>query len=325
MNNINPVQLRRLDLNSLVVLHTLLTTCSVSASAEKLCLGQPAVSHILKRLRQRTGDPLLYRHGRGMVLTPLAASLLQPLTQWLQQGQQLLQPQAFDPATAQAKVRLAMPDLLEVALLPALIIQLQDCAPGLQLEVQAMPSAEVGQALESQRIDCAIGYFPHLTSRLRRQTLLVSRFVCLHHQDRLQLPATLRAADLADVPHVYTSYAGDSASMVDDYLHQHGLQRRILVSMASLLAIPALLEQLPAVSVLPDVIGQVVSQRSHGLQLKPIADADLSIGVELLWHPGLEADPLQAFLRQRICHQAAQLQVSLDRAAAACRSGRSSG
>ena len=61
------------------------------------------------------------------------------------------------------------------------------------------------------------------------------------------------------------------------------------------------------------------------LQLKPIADADLSIGVELLWHPGLEADPLQAFLRQQICRQAAQLQASLDRAAAACRSGRSSG
>ena len=85
-----------------------------------------------------------------------------------------------------------------------------------------------------------------------------------------------------------------------------------------------MLEQLPAVSVLPDVIGQVVSQRSNGLQLKPIADADLSIEVELLWHPGLDADPLQAFLRQRICGQAAQLQASLDRAGAAYSCDRSS-
>jgi DNA-binding transcriptional LysR family regulator len=300
MNNIDPVRLRRLDLNSLAALHTLLTTRSVSRSAEQLCLGQPAVSHILKQLRATLGDELLCRYGRGMTLTPLAEALLEPLTQWLEQGQRLLQAHTdFDPARVDAVFPLAMPDLLEAALLPALIGRLQRCAPGLVLEVVAMPGQDVEGAIESARIASAIGYFPQPSTRLVRQPLFEARFVCLYNPARLTLPPHVELARLATRSHVLTSYMGNSASLVDTLFREQGLSRRAIASTASLLAIPDILRELPAVAVLPDIIAAVVQHYGSDLAMAPISDERLRIRIEQVWHPRLNQDRLHRFVREQ--------------------------
>ncbi|MCD5330428.1 LysR family transcriptional regulator [Chromobacterium piscinae] len=292
MNDIDALKLRRLDLNSLVALHALLSTRSVSRSADLLCLGQPAVSHILKKLREQCGDPLLCRDGRGLTATPYAEALLPA-------------PPLFDPAALDGVYRLAMPDLLEAALLPDLIAALQSQAPGLRLEVAAMAAGEAEAALEARRIDCAIGHFPARSARLSRQALFRSRFVCAHHAGRLALPDALDAEALAKPPHLYTSYIGNSASLVDDYLAAHGQARRVIASTASLLAIPLLLERLPAVAVLPELIGRVLRAEAGGLTLRPVADAALEIAVEHVWHPRCDADPLRQFIHALLLRQTA--------------------
>ncbi|WP_158253649.1 LysR family transcriptional regulator [Chromobacterium alticapitis] len=296
MNDIDALRLRRLDLNSLAALHALLSTRSVSLSAERLCLGQPAVSHILKRLREQCGDPLLCRDGRRMALTPYAEALLPRLEAWLAQAQDLLAPQPFDPLRLEGAYRLAMPDLLEAALLPSLIEALQAQAPRLCLQVLAMPASEVPAALDERRIDGAVGHFPQLPERLSRRALFQSRFVCVHHADRLTLPARLDAAQLAEPPHLYTSYIGNDASMVDDYLRARGCERRVIASTASLLAIPLLLERLPAVAVLPELITPVLRRGDGGLRWGRLDDAELAITVEHAWHPRRDADPARIFM-----------------------------
>ena len=47
----NPIELGRIDLNLLTVLAALMRERHVSRAAERLHLGQPAVSHALARLR----------------------------------------------------------------------------------------------------------------------------------------------------------------------------------------------------------------------------------------------------------------------------------
>lgn len=51
----------RIDLNLLTVLLVLQREGSVSRAAEKLHLGQPAVSNALARLREMFSDPLFVR------------------------------------------------------------------------------------------------------------------------------------------------------------------------------------------------------------------------------------------------------------------------
>jgi DNA-binding transcriptional LysR family regulator len=65
-------QVRRLDLNLLLAFESLMAERSVTRAAERMSVGQPAMSASLARLRTFFGDPLLVRDGRGLVPTPRA-------------------------------------------------------------------------------------------------------------------------------------------------------------------------------------------------------------------------------------------------------------
>lgn len=72
MRDIHEMNIDGLDLNLLRVFHTLAQERSVTRTADRLGLSQPAVSNALKRLRVVLGDELFVRGQGGMVPTPLA-------------------------------------------------------------------------------------------------------------------------------------------------------------------------------------------------------------------------------------------------------------
>lgn len=63
------------DLRLFLVLDALLDHRSVTRAADALGLTQSAVSHTLRALRTRLGDPLLIRVGHALVPTPRALAL----------------------------------------------------------------------------------------------------------------------------------------------------------------------------------------------------------------------------------------------------------
>ncbi len=71
----NRNDLRRVDLNLLIVFETLMHERSVTRAAEKLFLGQPAISAALARLRDLFDDPLFLRTGRSMEPTARAQEI----------------------------------------------------------------------------------------------------------------------------------------------------------------------------------------------------------------------------------------------------------
>ena len=71
----NKIDLRRFDLNLLVVFEVLMTERNVTRAAERLGRTQSAVSHSLSRLRSQLGDPLLIKGGRRMEPTAVALDL----------------------------------------------------------------------------------------------------------------------------------------------------------------------------------------------------------------------------------------------------------
>lgn len=70
------MNLRQFDLNLLIALDVLLTERNVTRAAERLFLGQPALSGMLARLRQAFGDESPARVGRSFELTEFAATPL---------------------------------------------------------------------------------------------------------------------------------------------------------------------------------------------------------------------------------------------------------
>ena len=65
---------RKIDLNLLIAFAVLYREQSVSAAADKLHLGQPAVSGVLSRLRTLFDDPLFIRSGHKMQPTAAPAN-----------------------------------------------------------------------------------------------------------------------------------------------------------------------------------------------------------------------------------------------------------
>ena len=63
---------------------------SVSRAAEKLFISQPAMSHVLLKLRRHLDDPILVKTSIGMVPTPRAQALLEPVIDLLRDAERII-------------------------------------------------------------------------------------------------------------------------------------------------------------------------------------------------------------------------------------------
>src|SRR4051795_3712636 len=109
----NEIDLRRFDLNLLIIFEVLMTERNVSRAAERLGRTQSAVSHSLSRLRDQFGDPLLNKGGARSQPARLALDLIEQARPMLSGIQRVLSPQyVFDPKSSTRVFRLAAPDFM---------------------------------------------------------------------------------------------------------------------------------------------------------------------------------------------------------------------
>ena len=109
------------DLNLLTVLDALISERNVMRAGQQLSRSQPAISNALRRLRDVLDDDLLVRGPNGMLLTPRAEALREPLREIVTLiDERILQEASFDPALASGVCRICMPDRLALAVVPPL-------------------------------------------------------------------------------------------------------------------------------------------------------------------------------------------------------------
>jgi DNA-binding transcriptional LysR family regulator len=128
------IDLRRFDLNLLVVFDILMVERSVTRAAERLGRTQSAVSHSLSRLREQFGDPLLIKAGVRMQPTAFALDLIEQTRPMLSGIQRVISPQhVFDRASSRRVFRLAAPDFM-LTLFGDLLSRLRTEAPNVSVE-----------------------------------------------------------------------------------------------------------------------------------------------------------------------------------------------
>src|ERR1700682_1166108 len=102
----NKIDLRRFDLNLLVVFEVLMNERNVSRAADRLGRSQAAVSTSLPRLPTHLGDPLLIKSGVRMRPTAFALDLVEQARPMLRGIERVLSPRhVFDPASSQLVFR----------------------------------------------------------------------------------------------------------------------------------------------------------------------------------------------------------------------------
>ncbi len=303
------MDLRRVDLNLLVVLGAVLAERNLTRAGQRLSLSQPAMSAALARLRRLLGDPLLVRNGRNFVLTPYAETLAGPVDDILASIERTLAERpSFDPATDARTFTLAASDYATVVLLRPLLAHVQAHAPRIRLHIQAMTS---GFALQLGREEIDLLVIPREATggspvaSYPCQPLFTDRFVIAAAAGHPQIKQAVTASQLATLP--YVAYrAGNLPSLPDRKLRTLGIIPAVEVSTESWAIHPWLLKDTRLISVLPERLARMAAKaagiRIHQppLPLDPITEA-------MYWHPRRTNDPAHAWLRSQLAKLAASL------------------
>jgi len=252
INTIDLDDLRDVDLNLIPVFLALLAERSTIRAAERLGVGQPAISASLARLRAIYGDPLFVRVPRGMEPTARALQLgaaLHPALVTIRQS--LVPAESFDPSTAKFTLRIGMPDNHEHFVVPKLLARLQREAPNVRLAVRPTSGATAGQLLDSEDIDLACGRIDKIGAWQRREELFQIQYLCLYDNRLTPLPDPLTLDAFLSEPHLLVSPKGDFAGVVDDQLSRMGKQRRVIFVTTNFSTLPVVLKQVRGVATLP--------------------------------------------------------------------------
>lgn len=299
----------KIDLHLIRILHTVLTERSVSRTAIRLGMHQPAVSAALKRLRELSGDPLLVRSGQGMAPTEAALRMLEPSASILRASAMLFaNARGFDPASAQTSFRLAASDYLDPVFLPRLVAHIKAHAPRVEIEIMPLNGAsDYRSQLAHGDVDVVIGNWVKPPEDLHLGRLFGDEVVCLVAKDH---PAARRGWDQAQwlqAEHIAPGPAYPGAKgVIDDHLASLGLQRHVVARCSHFSLIPAMV----ASSLLVLTTGRQFCERFAQLlpvQIVPSPVVFPRMMYYQLWHARSHASASAKWLRECVKSVAAEL------------------
>lgn len=286
---------RPLDLNLLQTFHAVHATGNVSRAAERLGVSQPTVSHALQRLRRIHGDPLFVRTQGGMAPTAKAQRLAKAVEQALTTlDVALREAEAYDPATSDRTFRLHLTDIGETIFLPPLIRLLAREAPRVRLAAFQLDDADILPALESGRIDLALGYIPALTGA-QRQFLLAERYVVIMRAGHPLAGRKPGRAALAQLSYALVRSHPATARA----LRELGLAARVTLELPHFMVLPRILAETDLAAIMPSRLAQAFQALGDYVVWRPrVGLPPFDVSVHWFWR--FTNEPGNRWLRERI-------------------------
>lgn len=294
----------RLDLNLLPTLDVLLEEGSVARAARRLRLSASAMSRALARLREATGDPLLVRAGRGLVLTPRAVELRARVGQVVQEAEAVLRPaKQIDLKALVRTFVLRTSEGFVENFGAALIARLAAEAPGVRLCFLAKADKE-STALREGRVDLETGVVDAaMGPEVRAQALFSDHLVGVVRKGHLLGGGKVARGSYAAGQHVSVSRKGFEKGMIEEALELLGLQREVVAVVGGFATALALARASDLIATVPALHTGVLRAGMHSFAL-PFHLPE--IVVSMLWHPRLDADPAHRWLRHCVRETCAQ-------------------
>ncbi len=297
------IELTSIDLNLLIAFEVLYQEQSVTLAAQRLHVGQPAMSSALGRLRLIFEDELFIRIGRQMRPTATAEAIAPKLISALAMIRDaLLEPELFDPSTTHRAFTIAAPDYLASLIVPKILEFLLETAPNIDLRLITVEKESCFNLLNEGSVDCILGTFEHLPNYCFQETLFLERLVGIY---RTNHPA-MSAMDLehfVQFPHALFTLRRDATGVIDEALAEHGLKRRVLLTTPYWFILPAAIATSDMVTAVPTCFGRHLLN-NYALSSFEIPLHIPSWPVSLVWHQLQDQDIGNRWLRdviQRVC------------------------
>ena len=233
-----------LDAHLLRVFAVLMAERSVTRTAVRLEMSQPAVSLVLAKLREIFSDQLLVRGRDGMVPTERALTMLPRVNSLLVDMEALIEETTpFDARSSSHGFTIASPDYIAPVFLGDLVAQLRRQAPNVAIVVKALgPDFDFESALARGEIDLVIGNWPSPPNYLRRSILLEDDVVCLMREDHPLARDGLTREDYLAAAHIVpVAYSIAHRGVVESHLSTLRLSRARTVALPYFATAPYLL------------------------------------------------------------------------------------
>lgn len=292
------MNLQDIDLNLLVIFSELLRQRRVSAVADALGISQPGISNALGRLRKALGDELFLRTSKGMVPTPFAESLAEPIAYALGTIHDTLNARAkFDPASSHRAFTVAMTDIGEIYFLPDLMRRLSEIAPGVTISTVRNHADALRDAMEIGRVDLAVGFLPGLKSGFFQRRLFKQRYVCLFRAAHPFATSAMTMKTFLQAEHVSIVAEGTGHGMVDATFQRAGLNRNVRLCVPHFVAVGHILQTTDLIAVVPEAYAEK-TLAPFDLRSAPCPIKIPDITVNVLWHARNHREPSSQWLRQ---------------------------
>ncbi|WP_111494216.1 LysR family transcriptional regulator [Marinobacter bohaiensis] len=292
------------DMNLLTALDVLLAEQSVAGAARRLDLSTSAMSRTLARLRQVTGDPLLVRAGRRMVLTPYAESIRERTRDTVFDALGILQPdtRVLDPATLQRTFTLRANDGFVDVFAASLIARVAALAPNVRLCFVPKPEKSA-DALRDGRVDLDIGVVGNMGPEIRVKALFRDRFVGVVRKGHpLARGQGVTVAQYVQWGHIVASRSGRPAGPVDEVLHGLGLERHVAATVPSFPAALSVARASDLIALVPAsfLIRERDDDATAALWVFELPVKTDGITISQMWHPRQQMDAAHRWLRGQV-------------------------
>ncbi|EFW84331.1 LysR family transcriptional regulator [Pseudomonas savastanoi pv. glycinea] len=293
----NRNELRKADINLMVVFETLMQERNVTRVAEKLFLGQPTISAALNRLRNLLNDPLFIRVGHRMEPTARAHEILKHLTPALDAMSTALSLTTdFDPSVSKMTFRIGLTDDVEFGLFPAMLKAVREEAPGVVIVVKHVDYLNISEVLMSGDITVGVCLTRELPANAKRKTLrnVQPRLV---RADKPRSPMSID--EYCSRPHVVVSHVASISSFADEWLTALGRKRQVVLSVPQFATLPALMAGTDMISGLSDYAAKAMSALGL-LYDEPLPFPTPGLDLSMTWLSVMDSDPAERWLRSRI-------------------------
>ncbi|MBB3178739.1 LysR family transcriptional regulator [Variovorax sp. Sphag1AA] len=304
---------RHVNLQLLCYLDALVAERHVTRAADKLGIGQPAMSAALARLREIFKDPLLVKTRTGMEPTPYAVELAGRVHEAIDLMDVAARAnRSFDPSTATEHFRIVSSDGVAMLFLPGLMVKARAIAPNMRFTYSTGDMRRAGEYLRDGEAELVIANLREVPQELHQSPLYPQRMRCIASASHPAIRGSLSVEQFVAFPHVvfgappvtFTSME----AMVEAALARAGLSRKVALRVPSITLSPPIVAATDLLAVVPERVA-LESAAALSLQVLPVPFELEPVDLSMFWHARWHRDPAHVWLRNAMRALSAELQV----------------
>lgn len=279
------MELRKVNLNLLLHLNVLLDESSVSNAAKRSFLTQTAMSNILKQLREVFLDELFVREGNEFKPTAFAVSLHPKVKAILQDIEQLLVTESFNPETDKFTFKVAFASHGEYMFLPKISEYITKNAPNVSLKVLPLTASDNISSDLAEDIHLAIApSFYNVGPNLIRESLLIEEPRCFMHVNHPLANSELTLDQYFNAQHVAIVLdSSDKQTYIDKLLVDYQYKRQVKIYAPNLVSAIYCLYDSELIGTFPIHLTKHLKGK-HELSLRKVPFAYEKQSIDLIYH-----------------------------------------